>query len=141
METFIIVIYFLVLGILALYGFHRALLLFLYWRHRKSIPQPQTRFADLPKVTVQLPMFNEMYVAERLLESVSSLDYPHDKLEIQVLDDSTDETTSIVQAKVNELKERGLNVKYLHRVDRIGYKAGALDAGQKVAEGDFPSGS
>jgi cellulose synthase/poly-beta-1,6-N-acetylglucosamine synthase-like glycosyltransferase len=88
-------------------------------------------------VTVQLPMFNEMYVAERLLESVAGIDYPKDKLEIQVLDDSTDETQQIAKAKVDELVERGFDATYIHRTDRSGYKAGALENGVKVAKGDY----
>jgi cellulose synthase/poly-beta-1,6-N-acetylglucosamine synthase-like glycosyltransferase len=82
-------------------------------------------------------MFNEMYVAERLLESVAALDYPKDKLEIQVLDDSTDETTNIARAKVEELVERGFDAVYIHRTDRTGFKAGALENGLKVAKGDY----
>ncbi len=88
-------------------------------------------------VTVQLPMFNEMYVAERLLESVAGIDYPKNRLEIQVLDDSTDETQHIAKAKVDELIERGFDATYIHRTDRSGYKAGALENGVKVAKGDY----
>ena len=137
MEALIIIFYLVVLGILAGYGFHRAHLLYLYWRHRKAAPKPARTFEELPRVTVQLPMFNEMYVVERLIESVAQLDYPKDKLEIQVLDDSTDETTDIAQAKVRELVERGYDAVYIHRTDRTGYKAGALEAGTKVAKGDY----
>ena len=137
MEALVIVFYLVVLGILAGYGFHRAHLLYLYWRHRKAAPKPARTFDELPVVTVQLPMFNEMYVVERLIESVAQLDYPKDKLEIQVLDDSTDETTEIAKAKVAELVSRGYDAVYIHRTDRTGYKAGALEAGTKVAKGDF----
>src|SRR5688572_23731136 len=107
MEVAILVVYLLTLSILAVYGFHRGQLVYLYWKHRKATPKPKSRFEELPLVTVQLPMFNEMYVAERLIESIAALDYPKDKLEIQVLDDSTDETTQIARAKVDELVERG----------------------------------
>jgi cellulose synthase/poly-beta-1,6-N-acetylglucosamine synthase-like glycosyltransferase len=137
MEVFVIGIYLLTLSILALYGFHRGQLVWLYWKHRKRAPQPKTRFEELPVVTVQLPMFNELYVAERLIESVAALDYPKDKLEIQVLDDSTDETREIARAKVEELVERGYDAVYIHRTDRSGYKAGALEAGVKVSRGDY----
>lgn len=137
MEIAVIALYMSVLFILGVYGFHRGLLLFLYWKHRHAAPTPLGTFAELPVVTVQLPMYNEMYVAERLLEGVAGIDYPKDKLEIQVLDDSTDETVDIAQAKVEELKARGFNATYTHRTDRTGYKAGALEAGLKTARGDF----
>ena len=137
MEAFVIALYLVVLGILAVYGFHRAHLLFLYWKHRKRAPRPQALFDELPTVTVQLPMFNEKYVAERLIESCARLDYPKDKLEIQVLDDSTDETQRIAREKVEELCARGYQASYLHRTDRTGYKAGALEEGHRVAKGDF----
>jgi len=137
MEALIIALYLVVLSILAGYGFHRGHLLYLYWRHRQRAPKPAGHFEELPRVTVQLPMFNEMYVAERLIESVAAIDYPKDKLEIQVLDDSTDETVEIARAKVEELVGRGFDAVYIHRTDRTGYKAGALEAGVKVAKGDF----
>ncbi len=137
MEIAVIALYMSVLFILGVYGFHRGLLLFLYWKHRHAAPKPLGTFAELPVVTVQLPMYNEMYVAERLLEGVAAIDYPKDKLEIQVLDDSTDETVQIAKAKVAELKERGFNAVYSHRTHRVGYKAGALEEGLKTAEGDF----
>ncbi|HEX4352673.1 MAG TPA: cellulose synthase family protein, partial [Polyangiales bacterium] len=137
MDVFVIALYLGVLSILGLYGFHRGLLLYLYWKHRKDVPSPPAHFPELPCVTVQLPMYNEMYVAERLLEGIANLDYPKDKLEIQVLDDSTDETCEIAQAKARELIARGYNVSYRHRVDRTGYKAGALEEGLRDAIGDY----
>lgn len=137
MEYLVIGVYMLTLTILAIYGFHRGQLVYLYWKHRKRAPKPLHRFQDLPVVTVQLPMFNELYVAERLIESITALDYPKDKLEIQVLDDSTDETIEIARAKVEELVERGFDAVYIHRTDRTGYKAGALEAGIHVAKGNY----
>jgi cellulose synthase/poly-beta-1,6-N-acetylglucosamine synthase-like glycosyltransferase len=137
MQIVIVAIYLVVLSVLGLYGFHRAHLLYLYWRHKRNAPKPKAKFETLPKVTVQLPMFNEMYVAERLIESVARLSYPKDKLEIQVLDDSTDETQKIARDKVAELVERGYDATYIHRTDRTGYKAGALEAGLKHAKGDY----
>jgi cellulose synthase/poly-beta-1,6-N-acetylglucosamine synthase-like glycosyltransferase len=125
------------LAALAIYGFHRSTLVALYYRHKRNLPKPKGKFEELPKVTVQLPMFNEMYVAERLLEATARIDYPRDRFEIQVLDDSTDETQQICRDKVEELRERGLDVSYLHRTDRHGFKAGALEAGLKQAKGEF----
>ena len=139
MQTLVIVLYLVTLGVLALYGVHRSALLFLYLRHRHERTVPRSRFdqADLPAVTIQLPMFNEMFVAERLIDAVASVDYPRDRLEIQVLDDSTDTTSAIARAKCAALRERGLDIAYVHRKDRTGYKAGALAAGMKRAKGDF----
>ncbi|MEM7449186.1 MAG: glycosyltransferase [Myxococcota bacterium] len=136
-EFAVIALYLVVLSILGIYGFHRGLLLFLYWKHRQNQPKPKTRFAELPTVTVQLPMYNELYVAERLIESVTRIRYPKHKLEIQVLDDSTDETQEIARAKVEELRERGFTAVYRHRNDRTGYKAGALEEGLSEAVGDY----
>ncbi|MBN1656713.1 MAG: glycosyltransferase [Deltaproteobacteria bacterium] len=136
-EIVIIGFYLMVLSILGLYGFHRGLLLYLYWRHRAKAPRPARYFEELPKVTIQLPMYNEMYVAERLLEGVAAIDYPKELLEIQVLDDSTDETVEIAEAKVEQLKARGFDIVYIHRDDRIGFKAGALENGLKVAKSDY----
>jgi cellulose synthase/poly-beta-1,6-N-acetylglucosamine synthase-like glycosyltransferase len=137
MEALVIGVYLLTLTILAVYGFHRGQLVYLYYRHRKKAPQPKGRFAELPVVTVQLPMFNELYVAERLIESVAALEYPKEKLEIQVLDDSTDETRNIAKAKVEELVERGYDAVYIHRSDRTGFKAGALENGLAQARGEY----
>ena len=137
MEVAVIALYLFVVTILGVYGFHRAQLVYLFWRHRNRVVAPPTEWAELPTVTVQLPMYNELYVAERLLDSVVKLDYPRDKLEFQVLDDSTDETTAIVARKVEELRARGFDISHLHRADRTGFKAGALEQGMKVAKGDF----
>ena len=139
MQTFVIVLYLVTLGVLALYGVHRGTLLFLYLRHRSERTTPPSRYAeaDLPIVTVQLPMFNELFVAERLIDAAARIDYPRDRLEIQVLDDSTDATSTIARIKCDALREEGLDVVYLHRGDRKGYKAGALEAGMKQAKGEF----
>lgn len=111
-----------------------------YIRNRKKVQAEKTPAFDLanaPKVTVQLPMFNEMYVAERIIETCAEFDYPRDKFQIQVLDDSTDETKDIIAAKVAEVAARGINIQHIHRVDRTGYKAGALDAAMDQVEGEF----
>lgn len=128
--------YFGLLAILCCYGFHRYLMVYLYYRHRR-VPTPKELWKDLPPVTVQLPIFNELYVTERLIDATCAIDYPREKLEIQVLDDSTDETQEIARNKVAEWAARGVNVRYIHRADRQGYKAGALDHGLKTAHGRF----
>jgi cellulose synthase/poly-beta-1,6-N-acetylglucosamine synthase-like glycosyltransferase len=137
MEAAVITLYLVVLTILGLYGFHRAHLVYLFWRHRDRHVDPPGEWGELPFVTMQLPMYNELYVAERLLDSIAKLDYPQDKLELQVLDDSTDETVEIVARKVAELRARGFEITHLHRTDRTGFKAGALEEGMKIAKGDF----
>jgi cellulose synthase/poly-beta-1,6-N-acetylglucosamine synthase-like glycosyltransferase len=131
------IIYFTMLLGLSCYGLHRYLMIYLYYKHRKHTPQPAGRLEPLPKVTVQLPLFNEMYVAERLLDSVVALDYPREKLEIQVLDDSTDETVGIVANKVAELREKGFDIVHIHRTQRQGFKAGALENGLRRATGEY----
>ncbi len=106
-------------------------------KKRKAEIIPAYNEETTPKVTVQLPMFNEMYVAERIIETVAEFDYPRDRFQIQVLDDSTDETKDIIAAKVAEVSARGINIQHIHRVDRTGYKAGALDAAMDRVEGEF----
>ena len=111
-----------------------------YIRNKKkqqSRVTPAFDLANAPKVTIQLPMFNEMYVAERIIETVAEMDYPRDKFQIQVLDDSTDETKDIIANKCAEVAARGINIQHVHRVDRTGYKAGALDAAMDKVEGEF----
>jgi cellulose synthase/poly-beta-1,6-N-acetylglucosamine synthase-like glycosyltransferase len=131
--------YLTILVALAFYGFHRTTLVWLYFRHRDRRPRAPGTFADLPAVTVQLPLFNEMYVVERLLDAVAAIRYPRDRFQIQVLDDSTDETQEICRRKIAELEARhpDLDIEYVHRVDRSGFKAGALDNGLRTARGEF----
>ncbi len=129
--------YILVLIGMSGYGLHRLIIVFLYWKNVRNRPLPKAEFEELPHVTVQLPMFNEMFVVDRLLESVAALDYPRDKIEIQILDDSTDGTTELCMQKAEELRSRGYDCVCLHRTDRTGYKAGALEEATKVAKGDF----
>ena len=136
-ETTILVTYFFVLSVLAIYGWHRYYLVHVYMKNKDKKPAPVPPPAVLPRVTVQLPIYNEMYVVDRLIGAVCEIDYPRELLEIQVLDDSTDETTEIAELAVRRYAARGFDIKYLHRVDRTGYKAGALEAGLKVAEGRF----
>lgn len=136
-ENVFILCYLVVLGLLALYGTHRAGLVYLYWRSRRRRPVEPGTWDTLPVVTIQLPMFNEKFVAERLIDTVCGIDYPRERLEIQVLDDSTDETCRIARRTVEAQKRRGVDIKYIHRVDRTGFKAGALEAGMKACRGEF----
>jgi cellulose synthase/poly-beta-1,6-N-acetylglucosamine synthase-like glycosyltransferase len=122
---------------LSCYGLHRYFIVYLFLKNRKHVPQPLAHFEQLPVVTVQLPLFNEIYVVERLLKSVSELVYPRDRLQIQVLDDSTDETRDLTRSCVGQLSRRGFDVELIHRTNRVGYKAGALETGLVSARGDF----
>ncbi|HCF62212.1 MAG TPA: glycosyl transferase family 2 [Myxococcales bacterium] len=136
-ESLLLGVYFLVLAVLSVYGSHRYFMAFLYYRHKYRLPTPKGRLETLPRVTIQLPIFNEMYVCERLIDAVCKMDYPRELLEIQVLDDSTDETREIAREVVDKHRKAGIDIVYLHRADRSGFKAGALEAGLKQAKGEF----
>src|SRR5271156_4797967 len=129
--------YFIVLIILAAYGAHRYWLVYLYYKYKKNkTTEPAAHFPidELPRVTVQLPIYNEQYVVDRLLDAVCRLDYPREKLDIQLLDDSTDETVEVARILVERYATLGHPVKYLHRDNREGFKAGALTEGLKTAK-------
>src|SRR5947199_563637 len=130
--------YFFVLILLATYGIHRYALVYLYYKNKKNrTTEPGQRFSELPRVTVQLPIFNEQFVIDRLLQAVCRLDYPREKLEIQVLDDSTDETVAVARELVGHYSAQGYPITYHHRTNRAGFKAGALHEGMKSASGEF----
>ncbi|MEX2143802.1 MAG: cellulose synthase family protein, partial [Anaerolineales bacterium] len=131
------IIYFLVSGLLFLFGLNFMVLAFLSLRKAPEKKHTSRLLTDLPRVTVQLPVFNEMYVAERLVQAACRLDYPKHLLEIQVLDDSSDETSTILSKTVKHARSRGMDIKHIQRKDRVGYKAGALRAGFEKAKGDF----
>lgn len=140
-ELFLVILYFLVLGALCTFGAHRAVLVYQCLRHKRRIARA-ARIApatgpDLPHVTVQLPLYNEATVVARLLDAAARIDYPRDRLEIQVLDDSTDETQNLAQAKVRQLRATGVDIVYVRRPNRHGYKAGALEHGLKSAKGSL----
>jgi len=136
-DTLILVSYFFVLSVLVMYGWHRYYLVFQYMKHKDQAPGPPPPVTDWPVVTIQLPIFNEMYVVDRLLDAVCDIDYPKDKLEIQVLDDSTDETREITELAVRRHAARGFDIVHIHRIDRTGFKAGALEAGLATAKGQL----
>ena len=130
--------YFIVMVILAGYGMHRYALVYMYYRNRKNrTTEPPAKFAELPRVTIQLPIYNEQFVVDRLVESICKLDYPKDKLDIQVLDDSTDETVTVAQAVVDRYAALGHPITYIHRTNREGFKAGALQNGLETAKGEL----
>jgi cellulose synthase/poly-beta-1,6-N-acetylglucosamine synthase-like glycosyltransferase len=136
-DTIILTVYFAVLVALALYGCHRYLMVYLYYKHRDQRSRSTEQLKRFPPVTVQLPVFNEMYVVERLIDAVAGLDYPREQLEIQVLDDSTDETCELARRRVEFYRDRGVDIHYIWRKDRKGFKAGALAHGLKRARGEL----
>ncbi len=137
-DTLLLTPYFLVMIVLSVYGLHRYKLVWQYYHHRKNAThEPPHHFEQLPRVTVQLPIFNEQFVIDRLIEATCALNYPPELLDIQVLDDSTDETQAVAEAIVARYRAMGHPIVYLHRTDRTGFKAGALQEGLKVATGEF----
>src|SRR5947209_7001208 len=134
----LLVPYFGVLAILSVYGIHRYEMVRGYLKHKKKLlAEPPVKFDRLPRVTIQLPLYNERYVVERLLEQTSRMEYPRDLLQIQVLDDSTDDTHPFTENLVNGYRAQGLPIEYHHRTNRAGFKAGALQEGMKTATGEF----
>ncbi|MEO6966158.1 MAG: cellulose synthase family protein [Acidobacteriaceae bacterium] len=141
-DASLLIPYFLLMGILAFYGLHRYQLVWLYYRNKKNAThEPPQQFSELPFITIQLPMYNEQFVIDRLIDACCHLEYPRDRLEIQVLDDSTDESQQVAAAIVERYRS-GLNgeaqpITYIHRTNRVGFKAGALDYGLKTAKGEL----
>lgn len=142
-EATVFVLYFGTLAALSIYGVHRCFMLGWFFKTRHGgiqnpvEPLRELRDDELPTLTVQLPVFNEKYVVERVIDNAARFDYPRDRLEIQVLDDSTDDTTAIVERSVQYWKSRGVNIVAIHRVDRTGYKAGALKNGLAHTKSEF----
>ncbi len=129
-------VYLIAAILLAIYGLNLILSVWLYWRKRnEAMVTPALNM--MPRVTVQLPIFNELYVVERLIDATAQLDWARDRLQIQVLDDSDDETTAIAQARVDYHRRRGVDMSLIRRADRSGFKAGALAQGLKSATGEF----
>jgi cellulose synthase/poly-beta-1,6-N-acetylglucosamine synthase-like glycosyltransferase len=129
--------YLLVLALVCMYGLHRYHLVHLFYKYRRNQPQITARFLKPPRVTIQLPMYNESVVARRIIDFTCRVNYPLDRLQIQVLDDSTDETVQIASEAVADWKAKGFDIEYVHRDNRTGYKAGALAEGMKSASGEF----
>lgn len=129
--------YFLILLAMSGYGFHRLMMVFLYFHHRNDHPKAAGEWKELPRVTIQLPMFNEKFVVKGLLKKVTAIQYPKDKLEIQILDDSIDDTTELCEQQVAYYRNLGFDIVCIHREDRTGYKAGALEAATELAKGEF----
>src|SRR5436190_15789962 len=132
-DIFILIPYLAILTILAVYGIHRYHLVYLYLKHKHNVAKPKAILDVKPKVTVQLPIYNELYVVERLVEAACAIRYPRELLEIQLLDDSTDGTAEVAAACVEKHRELGFNIVHIHRSNRHGFKAGALENGLRLA--------
>ena len=137
MSSLLLIAYFSVLVGLAVFGVHRYWMVYLYYRFRFKRAVVRRQFEELPKVTVQLPIYNELYVVERLIDSVCRIDYPRERFQIQVLDDSTDDTVNLARKRVEFHQRTGVDIQYIHRDVRTGFKAGALEAGLVAASGEF----
>jgi len=136
-EIAILILYGLLMAVLSIYSFHAYLMVYLYRKHRGKGAKPVRKFRSWPRVTIQLPIFNEKFVVERLIEAACAIDYPRDRLEVQVLDDSTDETREQAESIVRRHQMAGADIVHLHRTDRTGFKAGALREGLKRAKGQY----
>ncbi|MFI5253793.1 MAG: cellulose synthase family protein [Bacteroidota bacterium] len=137
MQDMIIGVYFFSLSILFLFGSSGFVMIYYYIKNKNKRVEPAPPLTEYPLVTIQLPVYNEVYVVERLIDAVCRFDYPLDKMEIQVLDDSTDETTQVVAQSVAGHRSHGINIQQIRRANRSGYKAGALKAGLQTASGEF----
>ncbi len=137
MDQIVLIGYFVSLSILFIFGLHGFIMIYYHRKYGYNNPVPKTKIDENAIVTIQLPLYNEMYVAERLIRTVCQIDYPKDKMEIQVLDDSTDETTALVAKVVEEMKSQGFDISHIRRGTREGFKAGALKEGMKIAKGEY----
>ena len=137
MQNFVIVAYFISLSILFLFGSSGFVMIYYYLKHRGTRDQAAGELNRYPTVTIQLPVYNEYYVVERLIHATCEIRYPKEKLEIQVLDDSTDETIQLIAAIIARYQDEGIDIKHVRRNSREGYKAGALKEGLKTARGEF----
>jgi len=136
-DMVILIAYFAILVVLATYGIHRYHLVYLYLKHKDKIAKPKAVLEVRPRVTVQLPVYNELYVVERLIEAACNIRYPKELLQIQVLDDSTDGTDQVAAAAVAKHQQLGFDIQHIHRTNRHGFKAGALENGLKSATGEL----
>lgn len=136
-EDIILTIYLFSLSLLFIYSMHGFIMVYYNDKYGKVLFTPKGDYEELPTVTIQLPLFNEIYVVQRLMDSVCEIEYPKDKLEIQILDDSTDDTSEYLKELIEEKKNLGFNVTYYHRTNRQGFKAGALKEGLEKTDSEF----
>jgi cellulose synthase/poly-beta-1,6-N-acetylglucosamine synthase-like glycosyltransferase len=137
MEEIILIAYIFALSILFVFGSHGFIMIYYHLKFRKRTQQPAGELDQYPIVTVQLPVFNELYVVGRLIDAACAMVYPKDKMEIQLLDDSTDQTVDIITSYVERYRKQGFDIKHVRRANRSGFKAGALRGGLSKARGEF----
>lgn len=137
LDEIVLIVYILIMSIILIFASHGIIMLFYHRKYIKNIPQSLDTLSLDKIVTIQLPLYNELYVVERLINSVCKIEYPKDKLEIQVLDDSTDETVNLVSKLVKQKQKEGFDIHHIRRGSRIGFKAGALKEGLKTAKGEL----
>ncbi len=137
LDHVVLIVYIFSLTVLFLFASHGFIMIYYHNKYAKKTPKPKENYEPNEIVTVQLPIYNEYYVAERLIDAVCNIDYPKNLLEIQVLDDSTDETVDLIEKIVDQKKKLGFDIYHIHRTNRVGYKAGALKEGLKVAKGKY----
>lgn len=137
MEIYLLLAYFISLCVLFAFGLHGLVMIYYWHKTQKIVHIEPSDMVEIPVVTIQLPFYNELYVVDRLVKAVCEMDYPIDKLEIQLLDDSTDETVEVSQRLVEQYSALGFDIKHIHRTIRTGFKAGALKEGLDVARGEF----
>ena len=137
MDNVVLISYFVSLFVLFVFGLHGFVMIFYYNKYRNVKHTHKENFVPTSKVTIQLPLYNELYVVERLINSICEIDYPKNLMEIQVLDDSTDETVEIVAKIVARKKKEGFDIEHIRRSNREGFKAGALKEGMKIAKGEY----
>ncbi|OIQ46986.1 MAG: cellulose synthase [Gammaproteobacteria bacterium MedPE] len=133
----IIAIHFVLLLVLCLFGLHRLSMVFRWFRYRKHLPKQPKSFEQLPRVTVQIPLYNERMVAQRIVDSIVKLEYPHDRLQIQIVDDSNDDTCELIAERVKFYQQQGIDIEHVQRANRQGFKAGALKDAMSTATGEF----
>lgn len=136
-SVIIVVVHFLLLVILSLFGLHRLSMVLRWFKYRKYKPATPENFDILPKVTVQIPLYNERLVAKRIVDSIVLLDYPSDRLQIQIVDDSNDDTSDLIAERVKHYQQQGINIDHVQRTNRQGFKAGALKEAMNSASGEF----
>ncbi|MCL1077735.1 glycosyltransferase [Parashewanella spongiae] len=137
LSSFIIAVHFFLLVILCLFGLHRLSMVVRWFKYRTFKPETPKVFKELPKITVQIPLYNEVLVAQRIVDSIVLLEYPKDKLQIQIVDDSTDDTSRVIAERVDFFQQQGINIQHVQRTNRHGFKAGALKEAMDSATGEF----
>ena len=137
LSTMVLAIHYGLIGLLCLFGLHRLSMAIRWFKHRRFAAEDTKSFNELPHITVQVPIYNERFVATRAVDAMAALDYPRDKLQIQIVDDSTDDTSDLIAERIASYQQQGLNISHVQRANRQGFKAGALRDAMEFASGEF----